>query len=235
MKIVALRFCLVSLSHGQTCTSQWSNFKDVTEGPFYSQEAYGFSVKRTTNKKCENGRLYLRTNLFLLRPVQIKSFIYNDWLVLWIWILLWSLFLQTRQKTYSFQYINKNCDRLQLSIWFETVSCQTSSHAVYARRRCVDCDGVDYPDRRYCYGSETKQIPCRNLILTDINPSEHSNTNKSTNCNNQSCIIFPNLTLYVIIGGVVVLIVLVIICKCKSKLRFSSPPENITSNSIKTM
>ena len=127
-------------------------------------------------------------------------------------------FFEHDKKIYTFQYTNKNCDKLQWTTWSETVSCQTLSHAVYARRRCVDCDGVDYPDRRYCYGNETKQIPCRNLILTDINPSEHSNTNRSTNRNDQSWGLFSNL---MIIGGVG-LIVLVIICKCKSKLKFSS-------------
>ena len=250
MKIVVLCFCLVSLSHGQTCTSQWSNFKEVTEGPFYSQEAYGFSVRRKTKRRCENGRLYLRTTRFLLRPTLINLFVYHRFSgfgscsgscyskdvtvnVVYIGNLNHNT-LAHDEKTYSFQYLNKNCDKLHWTTWSETVSCQTSSHAVYAQRRCVDCDGVDYPNRHYCYGSETKQIPCINLtptrtdpsgrknIKTRIDPSEHST--KPTNCNGQSCSSSPDLSLYMIIGGVVVLVVLIAACyKCKRKIKISIP------------
>ena len=250
MKIAALCFCLVSLSHGQTCTSRWSTFREVIEGPFCSQEPYDFSVRRTTKRRCYNERLYLKTTRSLLHPALINFFVFHQFSgfgscsgscysknvtvnVVYIRNLNRNP-LTYDKKNYTFQYTNKNCDKLQWTTWSEMVSCQTSSHAVYARRRCVDCDGVDYPDRRYCYGNETKRIPCINLTPTDIDPSEHSNTNRSTNCNDQRCILFPNLTWYVIIGGVVVLIVLVIICKCKSKLRSSSPPKNTTSNSIKS-
>ena len=251
MKIVALCFCLVSLSHGQTCTSQWSTFREVTEGPFYSQEAYGFNVKRTTKRKCENGRLYLRTTRSLLRLARINLFVYHRFSgfgscsascnsknvtvnVVYIGNFNHNT-LTYDKKIYTFQYTNKNCDKLHWTTWSETVSCQTSSHAVYARRRCVDCDGVDYPDRRYCYGSETKQIPCINLTPTRIdpsgkgnyssgkgniqtrhNPSKHSN--KPKKCSNGSCSSSPELNPLVSFVGLV-LVCLFIVGYCKRKRR----------------
>ena len=252
MKIFVLCFCLVSLSYGQTCTSRWSTFTEVTEGPFYSQEAYGFSVKKTTKRRCDNGRLYLKTTRSLLHPALINFFVFDrfsgfgscsgscyskDMTVNVYYIGNLNLnSLTYDEKIYTFQYTNKNCNKLHWTTWSEMVSCQTSSHAVYARRRCVDCDGVDYPDRRYCYGNETKQIPCGNRILADIDPFEHSTI--PTNCSDQRCHSFSYLVLYMIIGGVMALVVLVVsiffFCKCKSKSRSSSLPKNKTLNSTKS-
>ena len=85
------------------------------------------SVKRTTKRTCNNGRLYLRTTRFLLHPLLINLFVYNGFIgfescsgscfskdVIANVVYIGNLnSLYHVEKIYIFKYLNKNCDKHQ--------------------------------------------------------------------------------------------------------------------------
>lgn len=204
----------------QTCTSQWSTYKQVTEGPFHTQDSYSFKVRRNTVFRCSNGRLKFQTSRSLIRlPFLNNLFVFNRFSgfgqcadscnqktvpvnVVYIGNLNLNVNI-FEEKTYTFQYLNQNCDKLYWSQWIEHEDCSSSKEYIRTRT-CLDCDGDELFSSRYCNGPTTEIVKCRrNRILKD--------STSRPPCRGAKCKSGKSILLYIIVGGLGGLVLLIVI------------------------
>ena len=166
MKITVFLFGFSSLA--SCCSTNWSVFKTVLEGPFsiLSFAPYDFYVRRSVRYRCtkeEKAEFKVSREIFSKNrkgeKLQAYTFSGLGKCKESCRIKNVTVIVESRpkfEKIGQFIYPHKNCAMLYWTSWTALTSCLSSKTVLY-KRDCIDCDD-ERSDAKYCVGSSTKQV-----------------------------------------------------------------------------